>query len=150
MPTSDYPICGVGAAIVEDGRILLVKRGRPPNTGMWAIPGGKVHLGETMTAAVIREIREETGLDVAVGGVVWAGESIGPGNPPAWHYCLVDFLVVRVGGVARAADDADDLGWFSFDEALRLPLTSTMPALLDALQNPSPHLLPPYPHLPHA
>jgi 8-oxo-dGTP diphosphatase len=134
MPTSDRPICGVGAAILDEGRLLLVKRGKPPNEGQWAVPGGKVSWGETMPDAVRREIKEETSLDINVGEVVWVGESIGPGEPPAWHYCLVDFHAVITGGEARAEDDAADVGWFTFDEARKLPLTSTMPALLDALQ----------------
>jgi 8-oxo-dGTP diphosphatase len=143
MPTSDRPICGVGAAILDDGRLLLVKRGKPPNEGLWAVPGGKVTWGETMPDAVRREIKEETSLDINVGGVVWVGESIGPGEPAEWHYCLVDFDAVVIAGQARAATDAADLGWFTLVEARKLPLTSTMPALLEALEQEGAFAIPP-------
>lgn len=132
---SERPIPGVGVAVVDDGRILLVQRGRQPGRGLWAVPGGKVDLGETLTEAARREAREETGLDVEVGDLVWAGESIGPGQPPAWHYVLVDFLAVRLGGQPVAADDAQQAAWFSLEEARRLQLTPTMPSLLDRLES---------------
>lgn len=119
--------------MVEDGRVLLVMRGREPNRGLWAVPGGKVDLGESVHEAVRREVAEETGLVVEVGDVLWVGESIGPGRPPQWHYVLVDFLARLLSGEAAAADDADAVGWFDVDEALQLPLTPTMPALLARL-----------------
>lgn len=87
-----------------------------------------------MPDAVRREIKEETGLEINVGEVVWVGESIGPGEPVEWHYWLVDFHAVVTGGEARAGDDAADLGWFTLEEARKLPVTSTMPALLEALE----------------
>lgn len=119
--------------MVEDGRILLVQRGREPGRGLWAVPGGKVDLGESLRSAARREAAEETGLVVDVGEVVWAGESVGPGDPPAWHYVMIDFLVTRVSGRAVPGDDAVRVGWFSLEEARSLPLTGTMPSLLDKL-----------------
>lgn len=92
-------------------------------------------LGESLVDAARREAREETGLEIETGEVVWAGESIGPGNPPEWHYVLVDFLATRVAGEPIPADDADQVGWFTSNEARLLPLTSTMPALLDTLES---------------
>lgn len=130
---SERPIPGVGVAVVADGRLLLVKRGREPGRGLWAVPGGKVETGEELTATARREVAEETGLEVVVEDVVWVGESIGPGDPPAWHYVLIDFIGRVIGGEAVAADDADELGWFTDQEARRLPLTPTMPGLLDRL-----------------
>lgn len=130
---SERPIPGVGVAVVADSRLLLVKRGREPGRGLWAVPGGKVEAGEELTATARREVAEETGLEVVVEDVVWVGESIGPGDPPAWHYVLIDFIGRVVGGEAVAADDADEVGWFTDEEARRLPLTPTMPGLLDKL-----------------
>ncbi len=141
MPTDPpQPLCGVGVAVVEGGKVLLVQRGRSPGAGLWAVPGGKVELGETMRQTARREVREETGLEVEIGEVIWAGDSIGPGDPPEWHFCLVDFIGRVVGGDLAASDDAADAGWFTLDEAERLPLTSTMPSLLEDLRHMSPHL----------
>ena len=118
---------------MDGDRLLLIQRGREPGRGLWAVPGGKVDLGERLVDAARREVKEETGLDIEVGGVVWVGESIGPGSPPAWHYALIDFVGTVVGGTLDVGDDAADAGWFTLAEARRLPLTPTMPALLDLL-----------------
>jgi len=86
-----------------------------------------------MTGAVRREVFEETGLQTRPGRVLWAGESIGPGVPPAWHYCLVDFLCELEGGELAAGDDALTVAWVTLEEAASLPLTPTMVELLDVL-----------------
>ena len=128
------PICGVGGVVVEDGRLLLVQRGRPPGEGLWAVPGGKVLFGETMTHAVQREVLEETGLRVRADRVIWAGDSIGPGEPPAWHFCLVDFACVLEDGALLAADDAAATAWVPLGDVRDYPLTPTMFDLLDVLK----------------
>ncbi len=127
------PTPGVGAVIREEDRILLVLRGGGAGAGLWAVPGGRSMFGERLREAVARETREETGLEVDVGDVVWVGDAIGPGSPPGWHYVLVDFAVTVTGGTPRAGDDATDLRWVTFDEARAMPLTETMYELLDAL-----------------
>lgn len=120
--------------MVADRRLLLVRRGREPGRGLWAVPGGKVEAGEEVRTAARREVAEETGLEVEIEDVVWVGESIGPGDPPAWHYVLIDFVGrMTAEGDAVAADDAAEVGWFTDEEARRLPLTPTMPGLLDKL-----------------
>jgi len=129
----ERPTCGVGAVVIDDGRLLLVQRGRPPGEGLWAVPGGKVNFGESMIDAVKREVLEETGLHVTPGRVIWAGDSIGDGQPPAWHYCLVDFLCTFDGGELQAADDAADAAWVPLEEAGQRALTPTMFDLLDVL-----------------
>ena len=111
----------------------LIKRGRGPNAGLWAVPGGKVDYGESMRDAAVREVREETGIEVELEGVVWVGDAMGPGDPPAWHYTLVDYRARMTGGVLRADDDAAEAAWVPLDQVLDLPLTSTMPGLIAAL-----------------
>lgn len=127
---SDRPVVGVGVAVLDDGKILLVRRGREPGKGLWAVPGGKVDLGEEMKAAARREVREETGLEVEIGDVVWIGEVI----EETHHLVLIDFAGEAVGGELMAADDADEVRWVTFDEAARMPLTGTMYDLLDTLR----------------
>ena len=111
----------------------MVRRGRGANAGLWAIPGGKVEYGESMRAAAIREVREETGIEVELGDVIWVGDALGPGDPPGWHYTLVDYLGQMIGGVLQAADDAREVAWIPLKSALELPLTPTMPDLIAVL-----------------
>lgn len=130
------PIPGVGVAVISEGRVLLIQRGRGAQAGKWAVPGGKVDLGETLRETAVREVREETGLDIDLGDAVWVGESIGPGDPPEWHYTLVDFVAVVNGDLsAEPADDAADLRWVTIDEARAMDLTPTMFPLLDVLED---------------
>jgi 8-oxo-dGTP diphosphatase len=109
----DRPIVGVGAVIVDHGRVLLVKRGSPPLMGEWSLPGGVVELGETLRAAAEREAREETGLIVKAGEVLEVLDRIIPGKDgaPQYHYVLIDFLCVVKGGDLRAGGDAADVRW---------------------------------------
>lgn len=120
----------MGVAVVHNGALLVVLRGRGANAGLWAIPGGKVDYGESMQEAAVREVREETGIDVELDEVVWVGDAIGPGDPPAWHYTLVDFKARVIGGTLAAADDAEEVAWVPLDEVLELAVTPTMPDLV--------------------
>lgn len=131
--TDRRPVPGVGVAVVDGGRVLLIERGRGALVGKWAVPGGRVEWGETLEDAAIREVREETGLEIRLGPVVWAGEYIGPGEPPSWHFTLVDFVGYRIGGSLAAADDARDARWVTVGEAFELPLADAMPALFENL-----------------
>lgn len=109
----DRPIVGVGAVIVQEGRVLLVRRAAEPLKGEWSIPGGMVELGETLRAAAEREVKEETGLTVRAGEVLDVFDRIVPdeAGKARFHYVLVDFLCDRVSGEALAASDAAALCW---------------------------------------
>ena len=114
----DRPIVGVGAVIIDQGRVLLVKRGSPPLLGEWSLPGGVVELGETLRAAAEREAREETGLMVKAGEVLEVLDRIVPGKDgaPQYHYVLIDFLCAVYGGTLRAGSDAGDVCWVRENE----------------------------------
>ncbi len=126
--TREYPpvpLMGVGALILADGRVLLVRRGKPPSMGQWSIPGGLVELGEGLRDAVAREAKEETGLDVAVGELVELLERIFPDSEGRvkYHYVLADFLCTALGGTLTAGSDALEVKWAELCqlEALGIP-----------------------------
>ena len=120
----DRPIVGVGAVIVDHGRVLLVKRGSPPLLGEWSLPGGVVELGETLRAAAEREALEETGLIVKAGEVLEVLDRIIPGKDgvPQYHYVLIDFLCVVKGGDLCAGGDAADVVWATESELEKFKL----------------------------
>jgi len=120
----ETPRIGVGAVVIQEGRVLLVKRGHPPQNGEWSIPGGLLEIGETMRQAAAREALEETGL--VVEPLEWLGafDRIlrDPANKIRYHYVLIDFLCRQVGGELSAASDAAEVRWFTPAEVATLPL----------------------------
>jgi 8-oxo-dGTP diphosphatase len=130
---SERPVPGVGVAVIDAARVLLVRKDRGPWSGHWAVPGGRVEMGERLADAAIREVREETGLDVRLGPVIWTGEVIDSEVPPQWHFVLVDYVGFVLGGDLIAGDDAAEARWVTIDEARQLTLIPTMPALFERL-----------------
>ena len=104
----DRPIVGVAAVVMEDDRVVLVRRGRPPAYGEWSLPGGAVELGETLEEAVAREVKEEIGLEVEVVELVAVLDRIflDPEGEVQFHYLLMDFLCRSKGGRLQASSDA--------------------------------------------
>ena len=121
----DRPIIGVGAVIVHNSQVVLVRRGREPMKGQWTIPGGAVELGETVRGCVVREAREETGLVVEAHSVLEVVDSIVPDSAgrTLYHYVLVDFLCRPQGGELQAGGDAEDVCWAEAGELQRFQLT---------------------------
>jgi mutator protein MutT len=100
----------VGAVLIHEGRVLLIKRGKEPLRGRWVVPGGTVELGETLEQALVREVREETGLTVRPREVVLVFDRIErDGESVRYHYVIVDYLCDYVSGTPQAASDADDV-----------------------------------------
>lgn len=112
------PLVGVGAIIIDQGRVLLVKRGKAPLLGEWSIPGGMLELGETLRQGAEREAQEETNLVVRAGELLGVFERIVPDEEKRtiYHYVLIDFLCEKISGDLRAAGDAADARWFIREE----------------------------------
>jgi len=115
---------GVGAIIINDNRVVLVKRAKPPLAGEWSIPGGMLEIGETVREAAIREAKEETGLDVEAGELLGVFDRVlrDPEGRVQYHYVLIDFLCNVTGGELHAGCDAADAQWFTLEEIVKLPL----------------------------
>jgi len=109
----DRPVVSVGAVVIDRQRVLLVKRGQEPLKGRWSLPGGVVEAGEELHAAVIREVREETGLTVQVGDIVEVLDRItrDADGRIEFHYVIIDYLCEVAGGSLACASDADDAQW---------------------------------------
>lgn len=107
----ERPVVGVGAVIQVDDRIVLVKRAHAPMAGQWTLPGGTLEIGETLEAAVVREMREETGLEVEVASVLHVFDRIERDEAGAvrFHHVIVDYLCHARGGRLHAADDAAEV-----------------------------------------
>lgn len=114
---SERPIVGVGAVVLREGRVLLIRRGKEPLKGRWLIPGGTVELGETLEEAVAREVREETGIAVRAREVVLVFDRIErAGSDVIYHYVIVDYLCEDLGGELCPGSDAEDAAFVSPSE----------------------------------
>ena len=122
----EKPTVECAGAVVRDadGRLLLVRRGREPALGAWSLPGGRIEPDESAAEAAAREVAEETGLVVEVGGLL-ATVDLPSG------YRVHDFAATAVGGALAAGDDASDAQWFTVEELAELELS---PGLADELR----------------
>jgi ADP-ribose pyrophosphatase YjhB (NUDIX family) len=120
----EHPLVGVGAIIIEDRRVLLVKRAHPPIQGQWSIPGGALEVGELVRDAAVREAREETGLIVEPGDLLGVFDRVlrNAQGRVQYHYVLIDFLCRPVGGELHAASDAAEVRWFVREQLPELNL----------------------------
>jgi 8-oxo-dGTP diphosphatase len=120
----EAPIVGVGAIIIENGRIALVKRGHDPFIGEWSIPGGAVELGETVIEAVRREVLEETTLIVEPIALLNVYDRVILDNDERilYHYVLIDYLCKRISGDLQAGSDCDRAQWLTAEETNKIPL----------------------------
>lgn len=130
---SDGPEVAVGAVVTRDGELLLVRRGHGPAAGEWSVPGGRVHLGEELHEAVVRETREETGIDVVVERFLGWVERIDSGAEPH-HFVILDFACAPLDPDQgpTAGDDAAEAAWVALADLDSLPLVG---GLLDFLMD---------------
>lgn len=115
----ERPLVGVGAVVLSDAGVVLIKRGKPPRVGAWSLPGGAQKLGETVAEAAHREVLEETSLNTEIAGLIDVVDSISHADDGRiqYHYTLVDLLAVAPAGVApRAGGDAADAIWVPLEK----------------------------------
>lgn len=129
----DQPIVSVGAVVIDGQRVVLVKRGQEPLKGRWSLPGGVVEAGEELQAALVREVREETSLEVQVGPVVEVLDRISRDETGRveYHYVIIDYLCHAVGGSLTCASDADDARWVARRDLAGYELTTKVAEVIE-------------------
>ncbi len=126
------PIVGVGAVVVRDGKVLLIKRGHEPRKGEWSLPGGIVELGEGLLEALRREVREETSLEISVGPHIETFDRIhrDAEGRVRYHFVIVDYLCTSTDGEPIAATDAEAVAWASADDLDRYQVNAHATAVI--------------------
>jgi 8-oxo-dGTP diphosphatase len=122
----------VGALIFDHDSILLVERGRPPLEGYWSLPGGVLETGETLAQGVLREVREETGLEIEPVAILEIFERImrDAKGVAEYHYVLIDYICRITGGTLQAADDVSQVAWVPHDQLASYRITAgTLPVI---------------------
>jgi mutator protein MutT len=129
----DRPYVGVGAVIVQDGKVLLVKRKYEPLAGQWSLPGGAVEVGETLEACLVRELLEETGLEVSVGPVIEVFDRITHDDEGRvlYHFALVDYLCWPTGGALCASSDVAAAVFADPGSLFRYDLSTTATSVVE-------------------
>ncbi|MCC6013412.1 MAG: NUDIX hydrolase [Candidatus Verstraetearchaeota archaeon] len=132
----DHPLVGVGVLIIENGKILLVKRGNEPNKGLWSIPGGLIKLGEFPEEAAIRELKEETGLNAIIEKLLGVFNIIIKDNDGRikYHYIIIDYIGKLIGGELKPGDDVLDAKWFDISELKNIQISPTVIKALEKIK----------------
>jgi ADP-ribose pyrophosphatase YjhB (NUDIX family) len=127
------PLLGIGAIIFDDGKLLIVERGKEPLKGYWSLPGGILEVGETLMDGIRREVLEETGLEVEPLTVFEIFERIMPdaNGKTEYHYVLIDYLCKPVGGRLQAASDVSRVAWVSQQKLAEYRLTEGTLAVVE-------------------
>jgi ADP-ribose pyrophosphatase YjhB (NUDIX family) len=122
-PTPSHPQLAVSAAIFRDGKILLVRRARSPAKGLYSLPGGRVEFGETLHAALHREVDEETGLKIEIVDLAGWREVV-PGATGSGHYLIMSFAARWSSGEPVLNDELDDFRWLAPDALGEINITA--------------------------
>ena len=133
----DQPRVAVGAIVFKNNKVLLVRRGKPPAEDLWAIPGGRVEIGETLREAAEREIMEETGVAIRALEPVYTFDVIDrdADGRARFHYVIVDLAADYISGKPRAGDDASAARWVSSEELASMKVSTKTRQLLKARYN---------------
>jgi 8-oxo-dGTP diphosphatase len=131
----EFPRVGVGAIVIKDGKVLVVKRAAPPNKNLWAIPGGMLELGETIQEGAEREIFEETNIHIRAGKPIFTFDLLERDNEGRvyFHFLIVDLEAEYLAGEIKAASDALDVRWVTPEECQGLTATSATIRMLKEL-----------------
>lgn len=135
------PILSVAAVVVDDaGRIVLVRRGKAPDAGEWSIPGGAVEIGESLEAALRREVREETGLEIAVGPFLEIYERVehDADGGVRFHFVVIDYRCTITGGTPHAGDDAAEVALVDPSDLDRYALAGSIRRVISSATGSTP------------
>jgi len=123
----EQPVVGVGAVITCHGQILLERRKNEPGKGKWSIPGGLVELGESVEETVIREVVEETSLEVQEPMLIDVVDDVtrDENDEIKYHFVIIDYFVRLKGGMPKASSDAAELKWVQLSGVENYDLTKT-------------------------
>ena len=118
------PLVGLGAVVWRDGKVLMIQRGKPPRQGIWSLPGGAQDLGETVEQGIRRELREETGIEIELLGLLAVIDSVqrDAEGRVLYHYTIVDYAARWLSGDLVAGDDAADAAWISPEDLAKMEL----------------------------
>jgi 8-oxo-dGTP diphosphatase len=130
LPPS-WPQLAVSAAIFRDNRILLVRRARSPAKGFYSLPGGRVEFGESLHAALHREVDEETALKIEIIGLAGWREVV-PGTSGGGHYLIMSFAARWISGEPVLNDELDDFSWRAPDALSDLPITEGLSGIVQS------------------
>jgi 8-oxo-dGTP diphosphatase len=132
----DRPVVGVGAVVMKEGKVLLVKRGIDPSKGLWAIPGGSLKLGETLQAGAEREIMEETAITIKAKDPVYSFDFFERDDDGRvrFHYVIVDMIADYITGEVLGGDDALEARWVSQGELKEMEVSKNTLKIIDYLK----------------
>jgi ADP-ribose pyrophosphatase len=130
----DRPVVGIGAVVIRDGKVLLIRRGIAPGRGLWAVPGGSLELGETLQQGAEREILEETGITIRAREPIYAFDFFerDPDGRIRFHFVIVDLAADYIRGDVKGADDALEARWLAPGDLDHLPVSKNTLKLLQA------------------
>ena len=135
----ERPVVGIGGVVIDQGRTLLIRRGSEPLLGEWSIPGGTLELGESLEEGVVRELLEETGIEVRVLELIEVFDRIFPDDGatgaeakqnPRFHFVIADYLCERLTGEPCAGSDVTDVAFAREEELVQFHLTETATRIL--------------------